>query len=226
MINDLFDVGGQSRAQISVAQLAKAPILGRVKTRMQPFLSQAQSLTLHRNMLIHIVKSLSACSALDLTLWVTDENPFFDSLREEYAVKCKLQVEGGLGTRLCAISKSHMRVSADNAPNIFQNPLVLIGSDCPTLTSRSLLELSAYITDDGGYDVAIIPATDGGYVAIALRFHIPALFSDIEWGSAKVMQQTLVRAKEAGVKLALAEPLADIDRPEDLPGLKGLGISY
>jgi len=36
------------------------------------------------------------------------------------------------------------------------------------------------------------PAMDGGYYLIGLRCFMPALFSGISWGTAEVLQQTVI----------------------------------
>jgi rSAM/selenodomain-associated transferase 2 len=65
------------------------------------------------------------------------------------------------------------------------------------------------------------PAEDGGYwllgvTAEAADRALSVLFEGIEWGGPDVFRQTMERASDAGLRVALAETLADVDRPEDI----------
>ncbi|HET7370515.1 MAG TPA: DUF2064 domain-containing protein, partial [Gammaproteobacteria bacterium] len=68
-----------------------------------------------------------------------------------------------------------------------------------------------------GNDAVLGPAADGGYVLIGLARNHPALFKDIEWGSATVLAATRARLQELGWRFRELPVLHDIDRPEDVP---------
>ena len=65
--------------------------------------------------------------------------------------------------------------------------------------------------------MAIGPATDGGYYLIGLRQLETALFKDIDWGTDRVLDQTLAIATVQGLTVELLTSLTDIDYPADLP---------
>jgi len=65
-------------------------------------------------------------------------------------------------------------------------------------------------------DAVIGPALDGGYVLLGLRRFDPHLFQAIEWGGERVLAQTMKALENLGWSYLLLQPLADIDRPEDL----------
>jgi hypothetical protein len=88
-------------------------------------------------------------------------------------------------------------------------PTVIIGADCPQLTGDHLRRAFAALSD---HDMVIGPATDGGYYLIGGA--IPD--ASIDWGTDRVLQQTLDWAKEHGLSVAMLDELADVDRPEDL----------
>ena len=73
-----------------------------------------------------------------------------------------------------------------------------------------------------GNEVVIGPAEDGGYVLIGLKQPCPGLFQGIEWGSERVLSQTLQRLAQLKLPYALLEPLWDVDRPQDLQRLAEL----
>jgi rSAM/selenodomain-associated transferase 2 len=67
----------------------------------------------------------------------------------------------------------------------------------------------------GDHDLVLGPSTDGGYGLIGLRR--PAnLFQSIEWGTGKVLAQTLSLAKDQGLTVETQTALRDIDTREDL----------
>lgn len=91
---------------------------------------------------------------------------------------------------------------------------VIIGSDCPGLTVAILEQAFCRLQ---GCDLVLGPARDGGYYLIGLTEPRPSLFTDIAWGTATVLQQTLDRARS--LTISQLPPLHDIDRPEDLAHL-------
>jgi rSAM/selenodomain-associated transferase 2 len=90
---------------------------------------------------------------------------------------------------------------------------VIIGADCPELTSDLLSEAFARLGRD---PVVLGPAKDGGYYLIGLRGLIPELFRGLRWGTDTVLSDSLRILEAVGLKATLLKPLYDIDRPEDL----------
>lgn len=195
-----------------IAQLAKAPLLGKVKTRMQPFLSEAESVQLHQALTEYIVASLSGATACRYELWCSEPHAFFDQLRKAYAIVLQQQVEGDLGGRLSAIAQRHAG-----------NPTILIGSDCPFIDTGLTEAIFSHLSTS--HDLVIVPASDGGYVALGCRAFWPELFLGIDWGTARVYEQTVRVAERLGLHIITLPTSDDIDRPSDLPLLARLGIS-
>jgi len=90
---------------------------------------------------------------------------------------------------------------------------LLIGSDCPDI-SRTIVNRGFLLLDT--HDVVLGPAHDGGYYLIGLRRPEPELFLNIEWGTERVLQQTLDKIEQSGLTVGLLPQLHDIDRLEDL----------
>jgi uncharacterized protein len=91
--------------------------------------------------------------------------------------------------------------------------VLLIGSDCPDI-SRALVSEGFMLLDT--HDIVLGPAHDGGYYLIGLRRPEPELFLNMEWGTERVLQQTLDKICAAKLSVALLPELRDIDRIEDL----------
>jgi rSAM/selenodomain-associated transferase 1 len=90
---------------------------------------------------------------------------------------------------------------------------VLIGTDCPGLTSDILKRAFGKL---GREPIVLGPARDGGYYLIGLRQSMPSLFSNISWGTHEVLRQTVRAAEAHGVSVAFLDTLDDVDRVEDL----------
>jgi rSAM/selenodomain-associated transferase 2/rSAM/selenodomain-associated transferase 1 len=115
------------------------------------------------------------------------------------------QVGGDLGARMDNGFAQAFRAGADK--------VVLVGTDCPGITSTILRNAFDLL---GFFDLVLGPARDGGYYLIGLRREAPELFCDVPWGMATVASRTLKRAKELGLRAVTVDPLVDVDRPEDL----------
>ena len=120
------------------------------------------------------------------------------------------QPEGSLGARLCSVMRSAFQRDAERC--------VVVGSDCPGMTADHLREALSLLARKG---LVLGPASDGGYWLIGLSAgdaakSLPRIFEDIEWGSERVLHQTIERASALGLEPAFLDTLADIDRPEDL----------
>lgn len=88
-----------------------------------------------------------------------------------------------------------------------------IGTDCPEIEPEILDEAFASLREA---DVVLGPALDGGYYLIGLRAPRPELFHGIDWGTEKVLRQTLERAARSGCRVRQLRTLSDVDRPADL----------
>jgi rSAM/selenodomain-associated transferase 2 len=96
---------------------------------------------------------------------------------------------------------------------------VLIGSDIPGLKSATVHQAFDALKH---HDLVFGPAADGGYYLIGMtadcfRRGAPCLGPGIVWGSSDVLTRTLGMARDVRLAYRLLEPLADVDRPRDLP---------
>ena len=96
---------------------------------------------------------------------------------------------------------------------------VVVGSDCPFIERRDYRQAFDGLTSSS--TVAIGPSLDGGYYLIGLNEPVPALFSNMTWGSDSVFETTRRRIESLGLEWIRLRDKPDIDRPEDLPLLLG-----
>ena len=189
-----------------LALFARSPAPGRVKTRLSPALPAALALRLHVAMVEDAAAVLSLARADQRTLyWDDPEAGTLPAVPE--SIRTLPQRGDGLGERLSAAFDEMLEGGAH---------AVVFGTDCPALGPAELLQVFAALEE---CDLALHPASDGGYVAIGLRRPAAAIFQDIAWGSGQVREQTLARAAAAGLTTrVLAPALDDLDTPADLLG--------
>ena len=93
---------------------------------------------------------------------------------------------------------------------------VIIGVDIPLITTQ-VIEKAFSILETR--DVVLGPALDGGYYLIGIRAESegwPALFRNIPWGTAMVLEDTIKRAMKTGLEPVLLRPHFDVDTWDDL----------
>lgn len=192
---------------------AKAARPGLVKTRLVPPLTPEQALDLHRAFVDDQIRFVAACCRRDRSgaLAVDD----LAEARPEAAAAAALGLEvlpqgdGDLGERMVRTFAAAFAKGAHAA--------AILGADAPTLPAERIEELFERL--EAGADAVIVPALDGGYVAIGLSGRHPELFADVEWGTGTVALSTRVRAKVAGLRLEETRPWHDVDLPADLDRL-------
>lgn len=111
----------------------------------------------------------------------------------------------------------------DGARRLFAEgpgPVVILGTDAPALPPGYISEAVRYLLGKEGYDAALTPSRDGGYVLIGLRAPHDALFEGISWSTPEVYSQTLAGASRAGLSVYETPPCHDVDEPEDLERLR------
>lgn len=197
--------------QVQLAILAKAPIAGLAKTRLIPALGAAGAARLQRQFTCRAVQTARAAGLGAVTLWCAPDRHqrFFRALaRRHPGLICRDQPAGDLGERM--LSAFQQQCAA--------GPTLLIGTDCPALQPAHLRAAAQALLS--GSDAVFHPAEDGGYALIGLRQPQPALFEQMRWSTAEVMQASRERAAAQGLSLVELETLWDVDLPEDLPRLR------
>ncbi len=90
---------------------------------------------------------------------------------------------------------------------------VIIGSDCPDLTSEILESAFDALQN---HDVVIGPAEDGGYYLLGMNRLHPPFFTGKQWSTPTVLADTLADAERAGLTVAMLPTLNDLDDGADL----------
>ncbi|MFC1600806.1 TIGR04283 family arsenosugar biosynthesis glycosyltransferase [Candidatus Sumerlaeota bacterium] len=198
---------GATRERLIV--FARQPRPGRAKTRLIPHLGPQGAAEIQRRMTQYILTNLRELPRqrpASVELRLDDMPTAADQLPTAWPeLELRAQGEGDLGQRMLAAFREAFAAGAER--------VVIIGSDCPALRPS---HVAAAFDALERADLALGPATDGGYYLIGLQEAHPRLFEDVPWGLDEALARTLKHACELGLTVKLLEDLDDIDRPEDL----------
>ena len=196
---------------VRIAVFAKAPIAGAVKTRLVPVLGTEGAARVHMRLLRHALATARETNPALLQLWCSPDasHPFFADCAARFSAELHVQQGADLGARMAHAFTGHA-------------PLVLIGSDCPSMRPSHLVQAWRALQSN---DAVFAPAEDGGYVLVGLARPAPVVFEGIEWGQGDVMRVTRDRVAAAGLKCVELETLWDVDRPEDYRRLQASGMA-
>lgn len=176
---------------------SRAPVPGRVKTRLVPRLGEWRAARLHARLTAHALRTAKAAACGPVELYDTAQQRGAD-----------------LGERMYRALSAALRR---------HRGAIIIGADCPALRPSDLRRAARLLA--GGCDVVLAPAEDGGYVLIGVKRISPRLFAGIEWGTSQVYPKTVIRLEALGFRWRALRRLWDVDRPEDLERLRSLRFS-
>ena len=90
--------------------------------------------------------------------------------------------------------------------------VLIIGSDCPELSSAAL---DAAFDVLNSADFVVGPVLDGGYYLLGMSEMTPSVFHNIAWSTETVLTETLGKIRALGKSFALLPLLTDIDEAGD-----------
>jgi rSAM/selenodomain-associated transferase 1 len=191
----------------------KAPVAGRVKTRLMTKLSAEQAMQVHIELAQRTLQLATQHHLCPVQLWCTPttDHAFFTASAQTYHVTLLQQQGLDLGGRMnnafCRALNNHSRA-------------LIIGCDCPSLTERDLEAALTALNQEA--QCVLAPAEDGGYVLIGLNQPQQELFDNMPWGTERVLEQTRARIKRANLRHQELKQQWDLDTPEDLARYRAL----
>jgi rSAM/selenodomain-associated transferase 1 len=189
---------------------ARAPVPGKVKTRLLPYLDAESACQLHQQLIDECLSRTVRKGSWQSQLWSTDlADEFLVAMSRVYDITLHEQQGRDLGERMAHAVKMTLQN---------HEYVVLIGTDCPGLDAKYIEAVLQYLQT--GADCVLGPAEDGGYVMLALSIYDDSLFNDIEWGTSRVLAATRERIKSLGWHCHEMPVLWDVDRPADFERLK------
>ena len=198
-----------------LALYTRAPVAGRVKTRMHSHLGEPGALALHKALIEHMMHKTTQASLCPVQLWVAaDPDEVFP--HEYFLTLCKeneihAQEGGCLGARMRHTAQM-LLAQADY--------VLIVGTDCASVDADYLRDALRLL--EAGENIVIGPAEDGGYVLLGLRITPDALFEEVPWGSERVMEVTRRNLRAAGLGWRELPLRWDVDTPQDLSRLEML----
>lgn len=193
----------------TVLVFVKAPTPGRVKTRLARDVGAERAAAIYRDMGRQVVDAVRTGPWRTLV--------YFDPPGAEEAICQWLAVSpetlrpqgpGGLGSRMEAAFDETFG-DADR--------VCIVGTDVPDMDADVIARAFDRLEAGDAPDAVVIPALDGGYVLLAARCPIHALFEGVPWSTSAVMAATRDRARREGIRLAELPPMVDVDVAADLP---------
>ncbi len=202
-----YRLGRESSVAERLIVFTRYPEPGKTKTRLIPDLGPEGAARLHRDMTCHTLAHARRLVRRRASLTVDFAGGHTALLREWLGpdLEYRPQGAGDLGERMARAFRKAFQEGMDR--------VVIIGTDCPGLTVDSLHKAFNALQ---GHDLALGPATDGGYYLIGLRRPTPDLFVGIPWGTGAVLEETLAAARGLDLSVANLPTLTDVYRPEDL----------
>jgi rSAM/selenodomain-associated transferase 1 len=203
----------------AIAIMAKAPDVGRVKTRLLPLLRAEEA------------RELSACFLRDMTHMLSvagraaaiDGYIAFAPAGSEASFApiiapgtgCVL-ADGSIDAPAGVVGFGRCLLQAARA--LFARgygAVGLLNSDSPNLPAGLIVETARRLAQPGDRGV-LGPATDGGYYLLGLKAPHAELFAGIDWSTDRVAAQTRAAALRRGLALAELAPWYDVDDPVSL----------
>jgi rSAM/selenodomain-associated transferase 1 len=180
----------------TLAVIAKAPVAGRVKTRLCPPCTPRQAADLARASLQDVLAAMAACPARRRVVVLDGEPP--DWIPRGFAVV--VQHGDGLAQRL------------SNAFGDLGGPALIVGMDTPQLTSLDLQRALGALAQS---DAVLGPAFDGGYWCIGLRRPDRRVFDGVPMSSPATARRQRERLESLGMSVAGLQRLRDVDTFDD-----------
>ncbi len=185
---------------------AKAPVTGKVNTRLIPDIGVQAATKLQDELIIQRLLMLTRANlcAVHLMCSPNVKNDYFVRCNEQYPITLLAQSGTDLGMRMLNGVKQALQQ---------YKYCIVIGTDAPALDEMLIEQAIECLKTNT--EVVFVPAEDGGYVLVGLQKPHKFLFQDITWGSAQVMQQSRNKLNKNSISFYELETCWDIDRVED-----------
>jgi rSAM/selenodomain-associated transferase 1 len=179
---------------------ARAPTLGRVKSRLARGIGPAAALTFYRGALCRLVRRVADDSRWRTILAAAPDAAARRRRLWPSPVRRAAQGSGDLGARMARV----FRIMPKGA-------VVIVGADIPDIRASRIADAFAAL---GTADVVFGPARDGGYWLIGAKgaARRASMFRNVRWSTEHAFADT--RANLARWKVAAVETLDDVDDEE------------
>lgn len=201
-----------SRPDAVLLVLAKAPVAGRVKTRL---CSPATPVQAARVAAAALLDTLDAVLAVTGVLPVVALAGGLDRAERAAELRVALAATAVIGQRGATLGERIAAAHADAAAFAPGAAVLQVGMDTPQLDA-GLLARCLDALHGPGVDAALGPATDGGWWALGLRRPVLAgVLADVPTSRPDTGRRTLAALLGAGASVAALPELSDVDTVAD-----------
>ena len=186
--------------------MTKVPRPGRVKTRLSPPITPEEAAALNTCFLRDTTAAIAAAGADGGSLGVGVYTP----LGEESAYKNILPHDFMLVPQRGDAFGERLTLAAEDLFAVGFEAVCLIDSDSPTVPQHAYADAVRLLAQPDDC-VVLGPSDDGGYYLIGLKKPHRRVFEEIDWSTERVFEQTIARAKEAGLAVELLPTWYDVD---------------
>lgn len=192
----------------AIAMFAKAPVAGRVKTRLAGALTPRGSASLHRACALATWGRLVELEAVDPYLYCDRAWAEFRALAGPGRFRLQRGADLGERMRLCL---------SDLLAGGYRRALI-VGSDSPTMPLAHVLDGIAALERA---ETVLGPSEDGGFALIGATRVEPEMFEGVRWSSQDTCRDCLAAMRSSGLRAAqLQATHYDVDTPADLERLR------
>ncbi|MBI4654240.1 MAG: TIGR04282 family arsenosugar biosynthesis glycosyltransferase [Nitrospirae bacterium] len=186
---------------------AKTPVLGKVKTRLQPHLAPEKILGIYKSFVRETVKNCAKLRGIDKFLGCapTKDDDFLREISSIYKIERFNQKGKNLGDRITNAFKDYFKKG--------YKKVVVIGTDSPTIPVEYIRQAFHELNRR---DFVIGPCCDGGYYLVGARESFPELFQGIPWDTSEVLDKTLEKLELANMRFSMLPFWYDVDTIDDL----------
>ncbi|MBI5287339.1 MAG: TIGR04282 family arsenosugar biosynthesis glycosyltransferase [Deltaproteobacteria bacterium] len=220
--------------------MVKAPIPGEVKTRLIPPLTPEDAVGLYRCFIEDTLLRVSTFTLPPtsphkggrekvskeegLPIFVAYTPPDKEAIIKE--VVSSIPLVNGVEGLIPQIGEDLGERLFNTFQRLFSmgyKKVAIIGSDSPDIPLE-YIEKTFCDLEEGR--IVLGPSEDGGYYLIGMSLgtelnSVPkAIFKDIPWGTAQVLEETLKKIKEAHIEVTILPTWYDVDNPHDIKKLQ------
>ena len=202
---ELLELSESLNMSAALIVFAKAPIAGKVKTRLTPFLSPKEAAQLYAAFLQDAL-ALYGTLNCDIRLYLASEADILPTNWLPPRTTLHIQQGKDLGERMLT---AFVETFLANYKKI-----LIVGSDHPTLPLEFI---------EAGFDalldkksVVLGGSEDGGYYLLGMNELYGEVFEDMTYSHDQVFEDTLDRIDETDANLCLLPEWYDVDVPDDL----------
>ena len=185
---------------------AKEPKKNQVKTRLRPYLQRGSAEDIYMSFFRDVVEIARQvqCENKLIAYESANENPEFIQKTAPDFKRIK-QSGKDLGERMYQI---FWQILLHKARHV-----IIMGTDIPTLPPENIQMAFQQL---GHHDIVLGPSLDGGYYLIGLKKAHWEIFENIDWGSDRVLSQTICKINKMKLKAAFIPRWYDVDDQDGL----------